>query len=49
MKEVVIVGAKRTAIGSYGGSLKNVPAKELGAIAIKAAIERAGVDPRMVD
>jgi len=49
MKEVVIVGAKRTAIGSYGGSLKNVPAKELGAIAIKGALEQAGVKPEQVE
>ena len=49
MKEVVIVGAKRTAIGSYGGSLKNVPAKELGAIAIKGAIEQAGIKPEDVE
>ena len=49
MKEVVIVGAKRTAIGSYGGTLKNVPAKELGAIAIKGAIEQAGIKPEDVE
>ena len=49
MKEVVIVGAKRTAIGSYGGSLKNVPAKDLGAIAIKGAIEQAGIKPEDVE
>ena len=49
MKEVVIVGAKRTAIGSYGGSLKNVPAKELGAIAIKGAIDQAGIKPEDVE
>lgn len=49
MKEVVIVGAARTPIGSFGGSLKDVPARTLGAIAIKAAIERAGIKPEMVD
>ena len=49
MKEVVIVGAKRTAIGSYGGTLKNVPAKELGAVAIKGAIEQAGIKPEDVE
>lgn len=49
MKEVVIVGAARTPIGSFGGSLKDVPARKLGAIAIKAAIERAGIKPEMVD
>lgn len=49
MKEVVIVGAARTPIGSFGGSLKSVPARTLGAISIKAAIERAGIKPEMVD
>ncbi len=49
MKEVVIVGAARTPIGSFGGSLKDIPARKLGAIAIKAAIERAGIKPEMVD
>ena len=49
MKEVVIVGAARTPIGSFGGSLKNVPARTLGAVAIKAAVERAGIKPEMVD
>ena len=41
MREVVIVGAARTAIGSYGGALKGVTARTLGATAIKAALERA--------
>lgn len=45
MKEVVIVSAVRTPIGSFGGVLSSVPAAKLGAIAIKAAIEKAGVDP----
>lgn len=49
MREVVIVGAARTAIGSYGGSLKDVPARTLGAVAIKGALERAGVKPEQVD
>lgn len=49
MKEVVIVGAARTPIGSFGGSLKGVPARTLGAIAIKGALERAGVKPEQVD
>ena len=49
MREVVIASAARTAIGSYGGSLKNVPAKELGAIAIKGAIEQAGIKPEDVE
>ena len=49
MREVVIVGAARTAIGSYGGSLKGVTARTLGATAIKAALERAGVKPEQVE
>lgn len=49
MKEVVIVGAARTPIGSFGGALKSVPARTLGAVSIKAAIERAGIKPEMVD
>ncbi len=49
MKEVVIVGAARTPIGSFGGSLKNIPTRQLGAIAIKGAIERAGIKPEQVD
>ena len=49
MKEVVIVSAARTPIGSFGGSLKGVSARTLGAIAIKPAVERAGIKPEMVD
>ena len=47
MREVVIVGAARTPIGSFGGSLKGVPTRKLGAIAIKAAIEKSGATPDM--
>src|SRR5262245_6538896 len=43
MRDVVLVGAARTAIGSFLGSLQSVPATKLGATAIKAALERAGV------
>ena len=49
MREVVIVSAARTPIGSFGGTLKDVPTRKLGAIAIKGAIERAGIKPEMVD
>jgi acetyl-CoA C-acetyltransferase len=49
MREVVIVSAARTPIGSFGGSLKNVPTRTLGAIAIKGAIERAGINPELID
>ncbi|MER3471695.1 MAG: acetyl-CoA C-acyltransferase [Chitinophagaceae bacterium] len=48
-KQVYIVSAVRTPIGSFGGALKDVPATKLGATAIKAAIERAGVTPDQVD
>lgn len=47
--EVVIVSAVRTAIGSFGGSLQSVSAPELGAVVIKGALEKAGVDPTLVD
>jgi len=43
MEEIVILSAARTAIGKFNGTLKDVPAPELGATAIKAAVERAGV------
>ena len=49
MKEVVIVSAVRTPMGSFGGSLKNVPTRTLGAIVIKEAIKRAGIKPEMVE
>lgn len=42
-REVVFVGAARTAIGTYGGSLKDIPPAQLGALVIKTALERAGV------
>ncbi|HWX02759.1 acetyl-CoA C-acyltransferase family protein [Collimonas sp.] len=45
-KEVVIVGAARTAIGTYGGALKDIAPGELGAVAVKEAFARAGVDPQ---
>lgn len=49
MKEIVLVGAVRTAIGSFGGMLKDIPAADLGAIVIKEAINRAGIKPEDVD
>src|SRR5512142_1713122 len=48
-REVVIVGAARTPIGSFLGSLAAVPATRLGATAIRAALQRAGVEPGAVD
>lgn len=49
IKEVVIAGAARTPIGVFGGTLSRIPAPKLGAEAIKAAIERAGIDKEAVD
>ena len=49
MKELYVVNCCRTAIGSFGGSLKDVPATELGAIVVKEALNRAGVKPEQVD
>jgi len=48
MKEVYIISAVRTPMGSFGGALKDLPATKLGAIAIKAALEKAGVRPEQV-
>lgn len=48
MKEIYIISAARTPIGSFGGGLANFTATQLGSIAIKAAIERAGVDPMII-
>ena len=45
----VIVSAARTAIGGFGGTLANIPAPDLGAVAIRAAVERAGIDPDTID
>lgn len=49
MKEVYIISAVRTPLGSWGGSLKDFSATKLGAIAIKGAIERAGVAPNEIN
>jgi acetyl-CoA C-acetyltransferase len=49
MKEVVILSAVRTAVGSMGGSLKDVPARDLATIVIKEALNRAQIDPQNVD
>ena len=48
-KDIVIVGAARTATGAFLGSLAGIPAPVLGATAIKAAVERAGIKPDHVD
>src|SRR5437764_3569006 len=49
LPKVVIVGAARTPIGRYGGSLRNVHPAELGAVAARAAIERAGITRDAID
>jgi len=49
MTEVVIVSACRTAIGSFGGTLRDIPASKLGAIAIKEAVKRANLEPGEVE
>jgi acetyl-CoA C-acetyltransferase len=49
MKEVVIASAPRTPIGSIGGSLAGLSAVELGTIAAREAISRAGIDPALID
>jgi acetyl-CoA C-acetyltransferase len=49
MREVVIASAVRTPLGSFGGTLKGTAARTLGAIAIKEAINRAGIDPATID
>src|SRR6187402_2555204 len=49
MKEVYVIAAVRTPIGSFGGSLKDFTATQLGAIAIKGALAKAGIDPTLVN
>ncbi len=49
MKDVVIVSACRTAIGAFGGTLKNMIAARIGAVVMKEAVKRAGIDPSIID
>ena len=49
MREVVIVSAVRTAMGSFGGVFSNIPATKLGAYAIKGAIEKCGINKDLID
>jgi acetyl-CoA C-acetyltransferase len=49
MKKVYITGAKRTAIGTFGGTLKNVKATELGVVAAKAAMKQSNIEPEVID
>ena len=46
--DIVIVGAARTPVGAFNGALGNLPAHELGKVAIKAALERAGIEAPQV-
>ncbi len=48
MREVVVVSAVRTAIGTFGGSLKDIPPTQLGALVVREAVARAGVKPEQV-
>lgn len=48
MKEVYIISAVRTPMGSFGGSLKSLTATQLGAVAIKGALQKAGVQPQQI-
>jgi len=49
MKDVVIVSACRTAIGTFGGTLKNMHASHIASVAMKEAVNRAGIDPAIID
>ena len=49
MREVAIVSAVRTAVGNFGGGLKDVSAAELGATVIKAVLERTSLEPDKID
>ena len=49
MRGVAIVAPVRTAVGNFGGALRDVPAAELASTVIQAALERSGVDPAKVD
>jgi acetyl-CoA C-acetyltransferase len=49
MKEIVIVSACRTAVGAFGGTLRDLNAPVIGSIAMKEAIKRAGIEPGMID
>ena len=49
MNEVVIAASARTAVGRYGGSLRDVPPTELGALAVRTALERSQLNPDQVD
>lgn len=47
--DIVVVGAARTPIGAFGGTLRDIVVYDLGAIAIRAAVERAGIEAKLID
>jgi len=47
-REVVVLSGARTAIGGYGGSLKDIPPSDMAAICVKEAVNRSGVEPKEV-
>src|SRR5690606_28792114 len=47
-REILVVGAARTAIGTFGGSLKDTPMRDLATTAVKAALQRSGVEPTRI-
>jgi acetyl-CoA C-acetyltransferase len=49
MKDVVIASACRTAIGTFGGSLRDSHAATIAGVTMKAAVDRAGIDPSLID
>ena len=49
MREVIIASIVRTPVGTFGGTLKDVPAVQLGVIAVKEALKRAGIEPGQVE
>ena len=49
MKDIVIISAVRTPVGKFQGGLKSMTATQLGAVAVKAAVERAGLSPEQID
>lgn len=49
MRDVVKVSAVRTAVGSFGGALKDIPVAGLGALVIKEAVNRVGIKSELVD
>ncbi|HXK48660.1 MAG TPA: acetyl-CoA C-acyltransferase, partial [Deltaproteobacteria bacterium] len=48
MKDVVVVSACRTAIGTFGGTLKDMIAARIASVVMKEAVKRAGIDPALI-